>query len=161
MRVAVVAFVLVAAIGSANARNAVGYVGGVKKTLKLTAVNGTAVEIRTAAAFRAMAKAARKRGVQLSIASGFRSHAEQTKLYKQYRRGRGNLAARPGFSNHQSGRALDIYLRNQKALVWLEANAAKFGFHRTVPGEPWHWEFNGAERALARPSHHRRTRKTS
>lgn len=155
-----VVIVLLVGIGRANARNAVGYVGGVKKTIKVTAVNGTAVEVRTAAAFRAMAKAARRAGVALSVASGFRSHAQQTKLYKQYQRGQGNLAARPGYSNHQSGRALDIYISDQKALVWLESNAAKFGFYRTVPGEPWHWEFVKAERAVARPSHHRRSRKT-
>lgn len=25
--------------------------------------------------------------------------------------------------------------------AWLEANARRFGFKRTVTGEPWHWEY--------------------
>lgn len=159
MRVAAVVIAILVASSPASAgRNGIGYVAGVKKKVKLTSVNGAAVEVRTAAAFRKMAKAARKKGVSLAIASGFRSHAEQTKLYKKYRRGRGNLAARPGYSNHQSGRALDIYV-NRKVLAWLKANAAKYGFTRTVPGEPWHWEYKGTKRAVARSSHHRRSRK--
>jgi hypothetical protein len=24
---------------------------------------------------------------------------------------------------------------------WMAAHAAEFGFKRTVPSEPWHWEF--------------------
>lgn len=169
MRVVVVAVIMLVCLGaypgSAFARSAVGYVDGAKTKIKLTAVNGTDVEVRTAAAFRVMAKAARKRGIALSINSGFRSHAEQTKLYKQYRRGVGNLAARPGYSNHQSGRALDIYITDRKALAWLQKHAAAYGFHRTVPGEAWHWEYLGdAERdarVIARPTQHRRNRKTA
>jgi len=26
-------------------------------------------------------------------------------------------------------------------LRWLERNARRFGFRRTVPTEPWHWEW--------------------
>ena len=26
---------------------------------------------------------------------------------------------------------------------WLNANGARFGFARTVPSEPWHWEWWG------------------
>lgn len=149
----------------ASARSAVGYVAGTKTKLKLTAVNGTAVEVRTATAFREMAKAARKRGIRLAINSGFRSHAEQTKLYREYRRGEGNLAARPGYSNHQSGRALDIYVSDRKILAWLKSHAATYGFYRTVPGEAWHWEFDGRverdARLGPRPTQQRRNRRTS
>jgi len=150
--------------GSASARSGVGYVAGAKTKIKLTAVNGTDVEVRTAAAFRVMAKAARKRGIKLAINSGFRSRAEQAKLYREYRRGEGNLAARPGYSNHQSGRALDIYI-NRKTLAWLESHAATYGFYRTVPGEAWHWEYNGGlerdARPNPRPERHRRARRAS
>jgi LAS superfamily LD-carboxypeptidase LdcB len=138
---------------TADARNATGYVGGAKTTVKLTDVNGKDVEVRTAKAFRVMAKAARKKGVTLSIRSGFRSYAKQAKLYKQYRRGEGNLAAPPGYSNHESGRALDLYVTDHKAFDWLQEHARTYGFHRTVPGEAWHWEYLGDEDkdAIARP----------
>src|SRR5882672_2081381 len=100
MRLAAVLTIVLAA-GSAHARNGTGYVGGEKTAVKLTEINGKDVEIKTAKAFRIMQKAARKHGVTLSIRSGFRSYAKQAKLYKQYRKGSGNLAAPPGFSNHE------------------------------------------------------------
>ena len=147
---------------SGDARNATGYVAGTKTTVKLTDVNGKDVEVRTAKAFRVMQKAAHKHGVSLSIRSGFRSFEKQAKLYKKYRRGQGNLAAPPGYSNHESGRALDINLSDRDALSWLNRNGATYGFHRTVPGEAWHWEYLGDEdRTIARPSKHKRDRKTS
>ncbi len=167
MRVGLTAMAILVSLGAgagaASARSAVGYVSGTKTKVKLTAVNGAELEVRTAAAFRAMAKAARKRGVKLAINSGFRSHAQQVRLYRDYRRGAGNLAARPGYSNHQSGRALDIYITNKKTLAWLKTHAAAYGFHRTVPGEAWHWEYDGSvERdARVRPTRHRRNRRNS
>ncbi len=146
--------VLGLAAGTAVARNGVGYVAGTKKAVRLTHVNGKDVEVRTAKAFRVMAKAARKKGIELRIRSGFRSFAKQARLYKQYRRGAGNLAAPPGFSHHESGRALDLNVSNHRAYDWLQAHAAIYGFHRTVPGEAWHWEYLGDEdkAAIARPA---------
>jgi LAS superfamily LD-carboxypeptidase LdcB len=162
MRLGVLFFFAIAFVGVADARNATGYVGGEKTTVKVTDINGKDVEVRTAKAFRVMAKAARKKGVTLSIRSGFRSYDKQAKLYKKYRRGEGNLAAPPGFSNHESGRALDIYITDHKAFDWLQAHGAQYGFHRTVPGEAWHWEYLGDEdKTVARPSKHKRDRKTS
>jgi len=45
---------------------------------------------------------------RLGISSGFRSRDEQQRLYDAYLRGEGNLAAKPGSSNHESGFAIDI-----------------------------------------------------
>jgi len=141
---------------SAEARNATGYVGGEKTTIKIVDVDGKDVEAHTAKAFRVMQKAARKAGVKLAIRSGFRSFKKQAALYKDYRRGRGNLAAPPGFSNHESGRALDLYVTDSHAYDWLREHAAVYGFHRTVPGEAWHWEYLGDEtRSVARTSEKR------
>ena len=123
-----------------EARTATGYAGGEKVKVKIVDVGGASAEVHTAKAFRAMAKAARKSGVSLAIRSGYRTHAKQKKLYKQYRNGVGNLAAKPGFSVHESGRALDIVM-SDKTYGWLVAHARDFGFHRTVRGEPWHWEY--------------------
>jgi len=103
---------------------------------------GIEVEVRTARAFLAMRAAAADAGVKLELASGFRTAEEQRELYRAWRKGVGHKAALPGRSNHQSGRALDISgTAMPGTLAWLEANAASFGFERTVKNEPWHWEF--------------------
>jgi LAS superfamily LD-carboxypeptidase LdcB len=128
---------------SADARTATGYRNGEKTQIKVVDVGGAEAEVHTAIAFRAMAKAASKAGLDLRIRSGYRSHSKQAKLYKKYRNGNGNLAAPPGFSNHESGRALDLVITDPKVYGWLDHHAARFGFHRTVPGEAWHWEYLG------------------
>jgi len=141
-RIALVLAILALAT-TAQARTATGYTNGEKTKLKIVDCGNSEAEVHTAIAFRAMAHAASKAGVDLRIRSGFRSHAKQTRLYKEYRRGEGHLAARPGYSNHESGRALDIYITDYKVLEWLKQHAAEYGFHRTVPGEAWHWEYLG------------------
>jgi hypothetical protein len=103
----------------------------------------TRVEVRTALAFFRMADAASRAGITLKVSSGFRSHAEQVEMYRQYVRGRGPLAAKPGSSNHQSGHALDIDTVDLRVRNWLRHNAFRYGFHRTVPSERWHWEHWG------------------
>ena len=153
----VIAIALLSA--SAEARNATGYVDGQKTTIKIVDVDGKDVEAHTAKAFRVMQRAAHKAGVKLAIRSGFRTFKKQSELYKDYRRGRGNLAAPPGYSNHESGRALDLYVTDARAYDWLREHASTFGFHRTVPGEAWHWEYLGDEtRSVARTSKKREHR---
>jgi hypothetical protein len=44
-------------------------------------------------------------GVEVRIISGLRTYAEQVALWNAYQAGRGNLAARPGTSNHERGHA--------------------------------------------------------
>lgn len=82
-------------------------------------------------------------GGRVTVSSGFRTRAQQQHLWDEYRAGRGNLAARPGTSRHESGLAVDLggdaALRAQLA--------AKYGLENTVPGEPWHFELGG-ENAL-------------
>ena len=143
MRSLAVVLALVCAAATAQARTATGYKDGEATKLKIVSCGNSEAEQHTAIAFRAMARAAEKAGLDLRIRSGFRSHAKQKQLYKDYFRGRGHLAARPGYSNHESGRALDIYITDYRVLEWLEKHAAEYGFHRTVPGEAWHWEYLG------------------
>jgi zinc D-Ala-D-Ala carboxypeptidase len=121
-------------------RPAVGYRNGRPQRINVVTLGWTDVEVSTARAFLAMATAAAEDGIELWIRSGFRSHDEQAMFYQAYRQGWGNRAARPGHSNHQSGKALDLYL-GEGTFAWLEANARRFGFKRTVRGEPWHWEY--------------------
>lgn len=123
-----------------EARPAVGYKRGRPRRIQVVTLGWTDVEVTTARAFLTMATAAAEDGVELWIRSGFRSHDEQRMFYQAWREGWGNRAARPGHSNHQSGRALDLYL-GPGTFAWLEANARRFGFKRTVTGEPWHWEY--------------------
>lgn len=131
---------------SQRERSAVGYVDGRPVEIRIVGLQGKPVEIRTAAVFARMESAAARDGVELEIVSGFRTMREQVRLYDCYincKCNNCNFAATPGFSNHQSGRALDLNTRIPGAHDWLAAHAGSFGFHSTVPGEPWHWEFWG------------------
>lgn len=138
----------------------VGYRHGRRQAIEVVPLgpDGVEVEIRTARAFLAMREAAAAAGVELKLESGFRTAEKQRELFREWRKGRGNKAARPGRSNHQSGRALDIaVLSVPGALEWLESNAAAYGFKRTVKSEPWHWEYENAP--IARAAKKRITRK--
>ena len=136
-----------------EARPALGYKKGRPRRIQVVTLGWTDVEVNTARAFLTMASAAAADGVELWIRSGFRSHEEQRMFYQAWREGWGNRAARPGHSNHQSGRALDLYL-GPGTFAWLEANARRFGFERTVRGEPWHWEY--VARPRKKRARHRR-----
>jgi hypothetical protein len=117
-----------------------GYSHGKPMSIAVTAVEGKNVEVHTAAAFGRMKAAAAMDGVALHIVSGFRTMDKQRELYRAYKAGRGNLAAVPGFSNHQSGHALDLNTNGRGVYGWLTRRAATYGFRRTVPTEKWHWE---------------------
>jgi LAS superfamily LD-carboxypeptidase LdcB len=119
-----------------------GYRNGKRIELQVTDVDGVYVEVKTATAFVAMRDAAAEDGVELVVWSGFRSNERQKELYDDWKAGYGNPAAKPGYSNHQSGRAIDINLLGvpPETYAWLLKHAGRFGFKRTVPKEPWHWE---------------------
>jgi len=101
--------------------------------------------VETACAFNAMKEAAKKSGVDIKIQSAFRTIKRQQYFWNCYQTkscNNGNLAAKPGTSNHGIGRALDVNTdgRGTRVYKWLASNGAKFGFKETVPGEDWHWE---------------------
>ena len=124
-------------------RNDTAYVKGAARPIRLITIGGKPVSIAVGHQYLKMKKAADAAGVPLSINSGFRTMGEQQRLYNCYRTGscnNGNLAARPGYSNHQSGLALDL-----KTSSWLANNAGRFGFVRTVPSEAWHYEYRGPD----------------
>ena len=52
----------------------------------------------------------------------------------------GNLAAKPGTSNHGVGLAVDLNSSGAGVYNWLRNNAHAYGFIRTVSSETWHWE---------------------
>lgn len=62
--------------------------------------------------------------------------------------------ARPGFSRHEQGRAIDfqfngasITSQDSAGFRWLAANAPQYGFVN-LPSEPWHWSITEGEEKL-------------
>ena len=113
----------------------------------------------TACAFDKMATAAKQAGVTITVTSGFRTIARQEYFWNCYQTkqcNNGNLAARPGTSNHGRGIALDLNTNcgtqtgakpscgGSSVYQWLYNNGHKYGFTRTVQSEPWHWEYVGS-----------------
>lgn len=118
---------------------------------------------RAAQAFTRMRAAAFDDGVQLQIVSAFRSTEYQLGIVeRKIERGQSieeilRVSAAPGYSEHHSGRALDLTTPGfavleeafecSPAFAWLGANAARFGFSLSYPRgnrhriayEPWHW----------------------
>ncbi|MFN7132665.1 MAG: D-alanyl-D-alanine carboxypeptidase family protein [Myxococcales bacterium] len=116
--------------------------------ITLSKVDGVPMEAETARRFRLMKAAAKNAGITLKLTSGFRSMEEQERLYKELQDGkRSTPVAKPGFSNHQNGIAIDIAVGNNpssREYLWLKANAARWGFYNTgakfSTPEYWHWE---------------------
>jgi hypothetical protein len=114
-------------------------------------IDGKPVVTTTAAAFNKMKAAASSNGVSLRLNSAFRTMKEQEYFYNCYltkKCNNGNLAAKPGYSNHQNGIALDINTSGG-AYEWLRKNGSKYGFVRTVASETWHWEYRPGSRCNA------------
>lgn len=123
------------------------------------------LEPRTFKAWQDMARAALADGVTLLLVSGYRSWDYQARLIrKKLNAGQEimdilKVNAAPGFSEHHTGRAIDIAspgsrplteeFENSEGFAWLTANAARFGFSMSYPRdnpwgiiyEPWHWAF--------------------
>lgn len=132
------------------------------------------LNLEAAEAFKQMKLAAQKDGIELIAISGFRSVSDQKKLFERQiqRKGSKQVAARlsapPGFSEHHTGYALDIWdgkspetllksaFESTQAYRWLKAHAAQYGFELSFPAnnpqgvsyEPWHWRFVGSPNAI-------------
>ncbi|WP_354263279.1 M15 family metallopeptidase [Arthrobacter sp. OAP107] len=139
------------------------------------AVTGEAAQLNstTAAAAERMFAAAAADGVNITLASGYRSYATQVVTYNGWVSSQGRAAAdtasaRPGYSEHQTGWSFDIgdgggacsfqpCFAEQPAAVWAKANAHRFGFvvrypwmQHTITGyfyESWHLRYVGVEAA--------------
>jgi len=99
---------------------------------------------RTACAFSKLRAAALKSGLSIKINSGFRTISRQNYFWHCYQCkccNGGNLAARPGTSNHGLGIALDLNTASGGIYNWMSRNGRRYGFVRTVPSETWHWEY--------------------
>lgn len=102
---------------------------------------GKKVDASIADNVRKMIADAKKDGVDLKITSAHRSRQQQEVLYQKYLNGTGNLAAKPGTSNHESGLAID-FSNTRGAYAWLKKNAGRYGL-KNLPSEPWHYSTNG------------------
>jgi hypothetical protein len=108
------------------------------------AVNGEQAYLRkdAARAFNAMNAEAQKLGVTLRVSSArsaYRPYSEQVYFWNLYLSGRGNLAARPGTSNHGLGLAVDLATPAMRAMV--DRIGAKYGWAKAwsdAPSEWWH-----------------------
>jgi zinc D-Ala-D-Ala carboxypeptidase len=143
------------------------YVEAAESELVHVAINpdGRAVRLLPAAAeaWQAMRTAAVASGIELVAISGFRSVARQTEIIREKLAAGHNIAdilrsvAAPGFSEHHTGRAIDIGspehieldedFERTAAFRWLQRHAGEFGFTLSYPRnnahgivyEPWHW----------------------
>lgn len=103
--------------------------------------------------------------VELLLDSGFRSINYQAQIITRELKSGSSLAeiltwiAAPGYSEHHTGRALDIVcpecpattteFDQTDAFAWLQKNANRYGFFLSYPPqnpygiiyEPWHWCF--------------------
>lgn len=120
--------------------------------------------------YKQMCDDAKADGIKLVATSGYRSYESQKSVYDSYHKKNGqkyadDYAARPGFSEHQTGLALDIIgmgtnrstFEASDAFKWLQKNAENYGFILRFPKgkeritkyayEPWHYRYVGKEMA--------------
>ena len=138
--------------GKKGVKMTLGYVRGKSFPLAIEWVDGMWLGCELAAHWREMKTAAAADGIALILTSGWRSYEEQKSIWIERQdpevRARKGAAARPGYSLHQSGRAIDIKtglsLANFQAgnstpiFDWLRENSTKYGFVRDYKPEPWH-----------------------
>jgi D-alanyl-D-alanine carboxypeptidase len=112
-------------------------------------------------------------GLEMQSQSAYRSYSAQVSVYNGWvdklgQEGADLTSARPGFSEHQTGLAIDISAKPAKCALdqcfadtpqgeWLAANAWKYGFVLRYPEgltsvtgyefEPWHYRYIGVDLA--------------
>lgn len=117
---------------------------------------------------RDMIEEAESEGIDLKVASAYRSFSTQAGLKSaysvKYGSGANAFSADQGFSEHQLGTTLDFTttklgsnfssFESTASYAWLLENAHHFGFVLSYPKnnkyyifEPWHWRFVGTKLA--------------
>ncbi len=130
------------------------------------AKEGMYLEKECMEAFIKMAEEAKLQGLNLRAISTYRTYDYQANLYSNYAKVDGvnnadTYSARPGFSEHHTGLAIDIdntkvsytNFETTKEFDWVKANAYKYGFILRYPKgkeditgymyEPWHFRYVG------------------
>ncbi len=131
---------------------------------------GQQLRAEAAKAADSMIDAAATDGVTLLVSSAYRSYAVQQQTYQYWVSVNGQqvadqLSARPGYSEHQTGLAIDFAspegcrleecYRDTLAGQWLAKNAPRYGYilrfpdgRQSVTGyrfEPWHYRYVGVQ----------------
>lgn len=117
-------------------------------------------------AFKEMSDAATKEGYGIIINSAYRSYQDQQDLSDLYLKYYGQeyvdkYVAKPGYSEHQTGLALDVgsksvnIFANSKEYQWMQDNAHKYGFIQRYSkrdenltgfrAEAWHYRYVGKD----------------
>ena len=119
-------------------------------------------------AFKLMWEDAKKEGLTIYARSPYRSYTTQKGLYENYASKDGydkadTYSARAGFSEHQTGLAIDVVasdnnlgtFENSKEFTWMQQNAYKYGFILRYPEgkeyltgymyESWHYRYVGVD----------------
>ena len=119
-------------------------------------------------AFEELSKNALKDNMNIIAMSSYRSYEYQVNLYNNYVEKDGKEAAdtysaRPGFSEHQTGLAVDVYNKKEsytnfektEEFKWMQNNAHKYGFILRFPKdkenetgyqyESWHYRYVGKD----------------
>ena len=118
---------------------------------------------KAAAAWQSMRESASAENVKLQVVSAYRSvDYQEGILRRKLDNGQEmetilQVSAAPGYSEHHTGRAIDITtpgypaleeeFEQSEAFSWLTKSAGNFGFHLSFPREnphgvayePWHW----------------------
>ena len=131
---------------------------------------GHQLRAEAAKAADTMIDAAVTDGVTMLVSSAYRSYAVQQQTYQYWVSVNGQqvadqLSARPGYSEHQTGLAIDFAspegcrleecYRDTLAGQWLAKNAPRYGYILRVPNgrqsvtgyhfEPWHYRYVGVQ----------------
>lgn len=146
------------------------YVDGIliaNKTYSLPEDYSPGVDSEAESAFYTMQSAASDEGLEIYVASGFRSYGDQDRIYNNYASSDGyeaadTYSARPGHSEHQTGFAFDLNdietsFADTAEGQWVKENAHNYGFIIRYPEgkeditgymyEPWHIRYLGVEKA--------------
>ena len=129
---------------------------------------GHYLAIEAKEAYDKMCIDANNNGFDISVNSSYRSYESQEEIYQYYLKIYGqsyvdNYVAVPGFSEHQTGLALDIksnkvsIFKNSNEYKWMLENSYKYGFILRYPegksditgytNEAWHYRYVGVEAA--------------
>jgi D-alanyl-D-alanine carboxypeptidase len=118
--------------------------------LRFPAENLRGLAPEALAAFtHARAEAFWRDGQLIGLTSGYRSPAEQYRIFIEEVRRTGSVAAArrqvlpPEESNHVRGLALDV--RPTEGAWWLERHGGPYGLYRVYDNEWWHFEYRRVE----------------
>ena len=133
------------------------------------AAKGCSLTKEAADAFIAMCNELNQGGrPRMYASSSYRNYQYQVDIYNSYVNAHGqewadSVAARPGYSEHQTGLAVDVAANNAhlskfeeaEEFQWMQENAARFGWilrypkdKKTITGydyEAWHYRYVGPE----------------